>query len=146
MKYENVCIHNLDLTGLSSNQGAAGQQSAGGGNPMAGMAGLNIGALPMNPALVAAALNQAGWGLIGNLGAGGGGPGGGPAGPGAETHGAFPTPTSFSTHGNVTTTPVWIANFIVIVVLSMNICINNLCNRIRKQYLKHKTFMGLDWS
>ena len=25
---------------------------------MAGMAGLNIGALPMNPALVAAALNQ----------------------------------------------------------------------------------------
>lgn len=29
--------------------------------------GLNLGALPMNPALVAAALNQAGWGLIGNL-------------------------------------------------------------------------------
>ena len=93
-------------TGLSSNQGA-GQQSAGGGNPMAGMAGLNIGALPMNPALVAAALNQAGWGILGaNLGAGGGGPGGGPAGPGAEPHGGFPTPTSFSTHGNVTTTPV----------------------------------------
>ena len=40
---------------------------------MAGMAGLNIGALPMNPALVAAALNQAGWGLIGNLSAAGGG-------------------------------------------------------------------------
>ena len=74
---------------------------------MAGMAGLNIGALPMNPALVAAALNQAGWGILGaNLGAGGGGPGGGPAGPGAEPHGGFPTPTSFSTHGNVTTTPV----------------------------------------
>ena len=92
--------------GLSSNQGA-GQQSAGGGNPMAGMAGLNIGALPMNPALVAAALNQAGWGILGaNLGAGGGGPGGGPAGPGAEAHGGFPTPTSFSTHANVTTTPV----------------------------------------
>lgn len=30
-----------------------------------GMAALS--ALPMNPALVAAALNQAGWGLIGNL-------------------------------------------------------------------------------
>ena len=74
---------------------------------MAGMAGLNIGALPMNPALVAAALNQAGWGILGaNLGAGGGGPGGGPAGQGVEPHGGFPTPTSFSTHGNVTTTPV----------------------------------------
>ena len=59
---------------------------------MAGMAGLNIGALPMNPALVAAALNQAGWSLMGNLQQGGqGGPAGGP---GAE-HGAFPTPTSF---------------------------------------------------
>lgn len=59
---------------------------------MAGMAGLNIGALPMNPALVAAALNQAGWSLMGNLQQGGqGGPGGGP---GSE-HGAFPTPTSF---------------------------------------------------
>jgi hypothetical protein len=34
---------------------------------MSGMAGLNIGALPMNPALVAAALNQASWGLIGGL-------------------------------------------------------------------------------
>ena len=40
---------------------------------MAGMAGLNIGALPMNPALVAAALNQAGWSLMGNLQQGGGG-------------------------------------------------------------------------
>ena len=90
---------NIQALGLSGNQG--GQQS--GNTPMAGMAGLNIGALPMNPALVAAALNQAGWGLIGNLG-GGGGPGGA-AGPGAE-HGAFPTPTSFSTPGNVTTTQV----------------------------------------
>ena len=34
---------------------------------MSGMAGLNLGALPMNPALVAAALNQASWGLIGGL-------------------------------------------------------------------------------
>jgi hypothetical protein len=34
---------------------------------MSGMAGLNIGALPMNPFLMAAALNQASWGLIGGL-------------------------------------------------------------------------------
>lgn len=62
----------------------------------AGMAGMGLGALPMNPALVAAALNQAGWGLIGNLQGGGGGPGAGPAqGPAGGEHGAFPTPTSF---------------------------------------------------
>ena len=55
---------------------------------MAGMAGMaGLGALPMNPALVAAALNQAGWGLIGNL------QGGAAAGGGSE-HGGFPTPTS----------------------------------------------------
>ena len=59
---------------------------------MAGMAGLNIGALPMNPALVAAALNQAGWSLMGNLQQGGGG---GPAGAPGTEHGAFTTPTSF---------------------------------------------------
>ena len=61
-------------------------------NPMAGMAGLNIGALPMNPALVAAALNQAGWSLMGNLQQGGGG---GPTGAPGTEHGAFTTPTSF---------------------------------------------------
>ena len=67
---------------------------------MAGIAGLNMGALPMNPALVAAALNQAGWGLIGNLQQGGGA-NAGAAGPAEH----FPTPTSFSTPGgNVTTT------------------------------------------
>lgn len=89
---------NIQALGLSNNQG--GQQS--GSNPLAGMAGLNMG-LPMNPALVAAALNQAGWGLIGNL-QGGGGPAG--AGTGTE-HPPFPTPTSFSTPGgNVTTTQV----------------------------------------
>ena len=55
---------------------------------MQGMAGMGLGALPMNPALVAAALNQAGWGLISNLG-GGGGPGGAPAGAAAAgEHGA----------------------------------------------------------
>jgi len=75
--------------GWNTGPGGGGQSAS---NPMAGMAGLNIGALPMNPALVAAALNQAGWSLMGNLQQGGqGGPAGGP---GAE-HGAFPTPTSF---------------------------------------------------
>jgi len=77
--------------------GAAGWNQAppGGGqsgsNPIAGMAGLNIGPLPMNPALVAAALNQAGWGLIGNLQGGQAGPAGGSG----QEHGGFPTPTSF---------------------------------------------------
>lgn len=83
--------------GMATGGGGGWNQGPGGGgqsasNPMAGMAGLNIGALPMNPALVAAALNQAGWSLMGNLQQGGqGGPAGGP---GSE-HGAFPTPTSF---------------------------------------------------
>ena len=58
---------------------------------MAGMAGLNIGALPMNPALVAAALNQAGWGLIGNLQGGQAGPGQGHGGAPGNEHGSFPT-------------------------------------------------------
>jgi len=79
---------NLQSLGLSGSQG--GGQSAS--NPMAGMAGLNIGALPMNPALVAAALNQAGWSLMGNLQQGGGG---GPTGAPGTEHGAFTTPTSF---------------------------------------------------
>ncbi|XP_074097315.1 TAR DNA-binding protein-43 homolog isoform X3 [Cotesia typhae] len=35
-------------------------------NPLA-MGGINLSALPVNPALVAAAINQASWGLIGNL-------------------------------------------------------------------------------
>lgn len=83
---------NIAGLGLSGNH-QAGQQS--GNNPM-GM-GLNLG-MPMNPALVAAALNQAGWGLIGNL------QGSNAAGSGTD-HG-FPTPTSFSTPGNVTTTQV----------------------------------------
>lgn len=47
--------------------GITGQgQGSNQGNPLG--LGLNLGALPMNPALVAAALNQAaGWGLINNL-------------------------------------------------------------------------------
>jgi len=63
------------------NAGPGGGQSTS--NPIAGMHGLNISALPVNPALVAA-LNQASWGLIGNLQ-------GGQA-PGSEHN--FPTPTS----------------------------------------------------
>eukprot|EP00088_Acartia_fossae_P009051 TRINITY_DN14365_c0_g2_i1.p1 TRINITY_DN14365_c0_g2~~TRINITY_DN14365_c0_g2_i1.p1 ORF type:complete len:505 (-),score=192.87 TRINITY_DN14365_c0_g2_i1:863-2377(-) len=64
------------------NAGPGGGQSTS--NPIPGMHGLNIGALPVNPALMAA-LNQASWGLIGNLQAGQG-----PAG----DHGFPPTPTS----------------------------------------------------
>lgn len=76
--------------------GFSGSGQGGGGGPMAGMAGMGLGALPMNPALVAAALNQAGWGLIGNLQGGGAGPAAGPAGgPAGGDHGGFPTPTSF---------------------------------------------------
>lgn len=83
--------------GLGAGGGGGWNQGPGGGgqsanNPMAGMAGLNIGALPMNPALVAAALNQAGWSLMGNLQQGGQG---GPAGAPGPDHGGFPTPTSF---------------------------------------------------
>lgn len=85
---------------------SGGGQSGGG--PMQGMAGMGLGALPMNPALVAAALNQAGWGLISNLG-GGGGPGGAPAGaPATGEHGAFPTPTSFP--ATVAPGPTTVAN------------------------------------
>ncbi len=47
---------NIQALGLSNSQG--GQGGPSGSNPLAGMAGMNIGALPMNPALVAAALNQ----------------------------------------------------------------------------------------
>jgi len=67
--------------------GGGGGWNAGGGgnnnNPIPGMQHLNIGALPVNPALVAA-LNQASWGLIGNLQ--------GQGGPGAEHN--FPNPTN----------------------------------------------------
>lgn len=59
----NLDMPNLQALGITG-QGQQGtnQQSC---NPLG--LGLNLGALPMNPALVAAALNQAGWGLIGNL-------------------------------------------------------------------------------
>ncbi|XP_060532632.1 TAR DNA-binding protein 43-like [Cylas formicarius] len=59
----NIDMPNLQALGITGQ----GQQNSnqGGYNPLG--LGLNLGALPMNPALVAAALNQAGWGLIGNL-------------------------------------------------------------------------------
>lgn len=73
----NLDMPNLQALGITG-QGGAGGQSGGQNltNPL-GMGALNLGALPMNPALVAAALNQAGWGLIGNLSQQGGGGGDG---------------------------------------------------------------------
>ncbi|XP_019877671.1 TAR DNA-binding protein 43 isoform X2 [Aethina tumida] len=54
---------NLQALGITGQgQQASNQQNC---NPLG--LGLNLGTLPMNPALVAAALNQASWGLIGNL-------------------------------------------------------------------------------
>ncbi|XP_066153872.1 TAR DNA-binding protein 43-like isoform X2 [Euwallacea fornicatus] len=59
----NLDMPNLQALGITSQGGQNNNQ--GGCNPLG--LGLNLGALPMNPALVAAALNQASWGLIGNL-------------------------------------------------------------------------------
>ncbi|XP_014256163.1 TAR DNA-binding protein 43 [Cimex lectularius] len=79
----NLDMPNLQTLGITG-QGGAGGQGAGQNltNPLG--LGLNLGALPVNPALVAAALNQAGWGgLIGNLQGNQGTPnpdGGGPPG------------------------------------------------------------------
>jgi len=97
--------------GQGWNQGPGAFSGGGqsGSGPMAGMAGMGLGALPMSPALVAAALNQAGWGLIGNLG-GGPGQGGAPGPPGTQPgdHGGFPTPTSFP--ATVAPGPTTVAN------------------------------------
>lgn len=60
----NLDMPNLQALGITG-QNNGPQQNLGPGN--LGMSALNLGALPMNPALVAAALNQAGWGLIGNI-------------------------------------------------------------------------------
>lgn len=60
---EGTCLCQWLCTGITGQgQQGSNQQNC---NPLG--LGLNLGALPMNPALVAAALNQAGWGLIGNL-------------------------------------------------------------------------------
>jgi len=71
--------------------GAGGSHSQGGqglSNPM-GLGALNLG-MPVNPAMVAAALNQAGWGLVGNIQGGQGG---------SEGPQSFSHPSSFG-HGN----------------------------------------------
>lgn len=73
----NIDMPNLQALGITGQPGAGAQ---GGGqnmtNPL-GMGTLNaLGALPMNPALVAAALNTAGWGLINNMQGTQGGTGG----------------------------------------------------------------------
>ncbi|XP_023019439.1 TAR DNA-binding protein 43 isoform X1 [Leptinotarsa decemlineata] len=60
----NIDMPNLQTLGITGQ----GQQGSNQGNCNPLGLGLNaLSALPMNPALVAAALNQAGWGLIGNL-------------------------------------------------------------------------------
>jgi hypothetical protein len=63
----NIDMPNLQALGITGQGGGGAQASAGQNltNPLS--MGLNLSALPVNPALVAAALNQAGWGLIGNL-------------------------------------------------------------------------------
>lgn len=61
----NLDMPNLQALGITGQNNGSGQ-AGGMSNPLA-MGGLNLSALPMNPALVAAALNQASWGLIGNL-------------------------------------------------------------------------------
>ncbi|XP_045469888.1 TAR DNA-binding protein 43-like isoform X2 [Harmonia axyridis] len=57
----NIDMPNLQALGINGQGQGSNSQNV---NPLG--LGLNLG-LPMNPALVAAALNQAGWGLIGNL-------------------------------------------------------------------------------
>lgn len=59
----NIDMPNLQALGINGQGQQGGSQNC---NPL-GSLGLNLGALPMNPALVAAALNHASWGLIGNL-------------------------------------------------------------------------------
>ena len=57
-----------NLAALGSSLGITqSNQGQGGQNPNMGMGQLNLNALPMGSALVAAALNQAGWGLLNNL-------------------------------------------------------------------------------
>ncbi|KAE8750358.1 hypothetical protein FOCC_FOCC002918, partial [Frankliniella occidentalis] len=62
-----IDMPNLQALGITG-QGGQGAQGQGQNmnNPL-GMGALNLGAMPMNTALMAAALNQAGWGLIGSL-------------------------------------------------------------------------------
>ncbi|BES92204.1 mRNA Hypothetical protein [Nesidiocoris tenuis] len=79
-----IDMPNLQTLGITGQAPPGGQTGTGSLTNSLALAGINLGALPMNHALVAAALNQAGWGgLIGNLqntnpnGAEGGGPGGG---------------------------------------------------------------------
>lgn len=64
----NIDMPNLQALGITG-QGNPGGQSGGQSmqNTPLSMGTLNLSALPMNPALVAAALNQAGWGIISNL-------------------------------------------------------------------------------
>lgn len=68
----NIDMPNLQALGITGGMGAGGGgqgppgATQGMNNPL-GLSAMNLSTLPMNPAIVAAALNQAGWGLIGNL-------------------------------------------------------------------------------
>ncbi|GLH08297.1 Heterogeneous nuclear ribonucleoprotein A1, A2/B1 homolog [Gryllus bimaculatus] len=63
----NLEIPNLQALGITGQAGTTtGTAAQSMSNPL-GMGTLNLGGFPMNPALMAAALNQASWGLINNL-------------------------------------------------------------------------------
>uniref|UniRef100_A0A6M2DT48 TAR DNA-binding protein 43 n=1 Tax=Xenopsylla cheopis TaxID=163159 RepID=A0A6M2DT48_XENCH len=59
----NIDMPNLQTLGINPQ----GQNNAGAGQNLGNMGMAPVSALTMTPAMVAAALNQAGWGLIGNL-------------------------------------------------------------------------------
>lgn len=66
----NMDMVNMQALGLSGQHGQ-GAVAGGGGQGQGGTVPLSMGGLPVNQALVAAALNQASWGLINNIPSGG---------------------------------------------------------------------------
>lgn len=76
----NMDMVNMQALSMSGQHGQA-PVAGGAGQAQSGSVPLNMGGLPVNQALVAAALNQAGWGLINNIPSGGSEQGGfaGPA-------------------------------------------------------------------
>lgn len=66
----NMDMVNMQALSMSGQHGQTGV-AGGGGQAQGGSMPLGMGGLPVNQALVAAALNQAGWGLINNIPSGG---------------------------------------------------------------------------